>query len=339
MWYSIQRTNYTFKIKKLINEQSNLQVWFSKLKNCDVLQQDEKINFTESKNEIEITLPDSLNEHNESVYGLYNLNIKVGNHIDSKIISYYPHILKSLIDDLETIFCNCDCKDCKECDNKEEIIRVMFKTMLYYSLSGNVYVSTFGKALKCIDCELDKEALCLLLNEKIYGNYENTKFLKKLLGVFYLSFYFTEYYKNCNIEYINTNFNINKIKKCLSNLGLDIDCIRKQLEDKNPIVGDNFIFTENRQNRIITLQDLLNGSPKYSDYENTRFEYIVIDEIYLDSNEQNSSIIQFKGIPISVGQKILITDIENGDLIYIPRDTNRSSTSWFDWHPIEICKK
>lgn len=340
MWYSIQKINYTFKLKKLIDEESNIQVWFSKKRNCNILQNDDKINFIESKNEVEISLPNSLEKHNESIYGLYTLNIKVGNHEDSIIISYYPHILENLISDLEDIFCECDCIDCENCDNKEKILKVLFKTLLYYSLSENVYVNNFAKALKCIECDLDEESVCLLLKEKIYGDYKNINLLKKLLAIFYLSFYFTEYYKNCNIDFTSNIFNINKIKKCLINLGIDIDCLKNNLENKELIIRDNIIFTENRTEKIITLQDLINNHSKYENFGNTRFEYIIVEDIFLDTGDNNtSSKILLDGNPIYNKQEISVVDIENGLLKYIPRDTNRNSTSWFTWTPVETCKK
>jgi len=150
-----------------------------------------------------------------------------------------------------------------------------------------------------------------------------------------------EHYHNCNTDYANSIFHFDRVKKCFYDLGIDINCIQKNLENKPPITGDNVVFTDNRTPYIIKMSDLLNGSPKYFDPENDYLNRIRIAEIHLDSGMNGNVLltdrITFKGVDIEVGQIIEVTDIENGELVYIPRDTNRSSNSWFTWEASDNC--
>ena len=96
MWYSINNENYTFKIKKLTDEQGDLEVWFTKKLSCG----EDKIKLKETKSpsgELTITVP-------EKSFGLFELHIKSGRFEDTKIVPYFPTILKSIIEDLEKLF-------------------------------------------------------------------------------------------------------------------------------------------------------------------------------------------------------------------------------------------
>lgn len=336
--YSIKRKSYTFTISKIIELDNDIEAWFTKYNSCDYESEEKKISYTRGFKEVKISLPNAYGDFSKD-YGLYKLHIRVGNHYQFKIIPFYPNILKSLVEDLEKLLCGCPCNDCDNCTDDSEYLNTSLKTMLYYSLSGNYYSDTFGKAIKCVDCDLDEKAVCMLLNEKIYGNSFNKETLKKILAIFYLSFYFMENFSNCDTEYANNIFDFEKIKPCLKKLNIDIECIKKQLKNKQHKFGDNFITTENRTPIIIRKKDLLETSPSYADKEPGYIDFIKIKKINLGHGDNSSDMITLKGTPIYEGQLISILDIENNQLVYTPRDTNRSSESWFTWEAVDSCDK
>lgn len=339
MWYSIKKTNYSFEIKKLKDTNDNLEVYFTKLLSCNPMNEEsDKINYTLIENLDTITLPTCHNcKEDNPTYGLYKLHIKLGNHYDSIIVPYYPLVLRSLIKDMENLFCGCPCPKCDDCIESEELLNITFKTLLYFSITGSYYNEKLSKALRCIGCNLDKEMLCLLVSEKIYGSYTNKKFLKKILATFYIALYKSEITKDCNKEYHNDLFNYDKIKKCLSELGLDLDCLDNAFKNEDPITGDRWVFIDNRSRYIITKKDFIETDPPYNDYENNPIRSIKITSINLDSNSEinSSSKLQLDGIDVIVGQIISMIDIEDNKLVFISRDTNRSSESIFTWEVYE----
>lgn len=332
MWYSINNENYTFKIKKLTDEQGDLEVWFTKKLSCG----EDKIKLKETKSpsgELTIIVP-------EKSFGLFELHIKSGRFEDTKIVPYFPTILKSIIEDLEKLFCKCNCEDCEDCVSREDLLNVLFKTTLYYSLSGNYYSKIFSEIVSCVGCDLDKEMLCVLSSENFYGNYKvNLKFLKKLLAIYYLSFYITDNNKETKINV----YNYNKIKRCLSSLNISNECIKKStgVDLDNPTVPnvntkdniynrtlDNVLYTENRVAAVITSNYFLDG---YYDSENREIKKVVIKNITLDRDGTSVDRLVYNDVDVVEGQEIPFQDIIDNKLKYIPRNVDKSTNSYFMW--------
>lgn len=364
MWYSIKKINHTFEITKVAKTNRPIETWFTKVFDCDVEDNPIKINYQSDLHKINtyLKIPGKSNDKGLLVHnitgnenctdcwehniqnGLYKLHIKIGTDFyDTIIFPHYPVLFNNLIETLEKFFCGCLCDTCKDCKENESLMDVTYKTLLYYSLSGNYYQRKFGNALKCVDCNLTEEATCLVLNEQLYGSHNNKKLLKKLLAVFYLSFYGAENYSTCSKEATANVFNLKKIKRCLENLGLDVDCILKSFKNEEPITGDSFIYLDNRASAIIGLEYFIQTSPIYFDAENDQINFIKITKLNLSKGSNNGvenfAQLLLLGNPVYEGQIIDFSDILSNNLVYVSRDTNRNSESWFEWEALTGCQE
>ena len=253
----------------------------------------------------------------------------------TKTFPYYPQILASLADDLESVLCGCPCSNCDGCVDDKKLLNVTTKVLLYYTLSGEYYQSKFGQALNCISCSLSKEAICILLNEQIRGGSElNKRFLKKILAIFYISFYLMEVGRNCTVEENGkiqdwtTNFHFDKVKRCLEGLGIDLDCIRKHTDNSEARYAD-FPFYVGRNVQTI---DYKYFNDHYSDFEDEEINQIMIYDINHGDGE-----LRYNGTRINNYAIIDFSEIIAGKLTY-QANGNGNTEANFKWKVSEGCR-
>ena len=329
MWYSIKKDNYNITVRKETTEDDVLKVWLENHFSCS--EGKTTPNKLIDNKEINITIP------NSNEFSLYELHIEVGRHKAVELIPYYPTLFKDLIEDLEYVLCQCACQDCEECIDGRELLSITTKTILYYSLTSSVYKSVFSKALECIGCDVNEKAICLLLSQKIHGNKLNTKLLRKLLGVYYLTFYFYENINICNKDYNNSIFKFDKIEKCLISMGLDIKCVKDKLETSIIVTGDYNLLIDNRSTKVIGKECFLETSPLYKDELNRTIKKIKINKIDLSGKDDNKDKLTLDGVDIYEGQIINFKDIESGKLIFTAKNSDKDSKSSFDWSVVDFC--
>ncbi|MGL6107259.1 MAG: hypothetical protein ACRC0V_07225 [Fusobacteriaceae bacterium] len=246
---------------------------------------------------------------------------------DEIFISNYYNLLTSIIEDVNTILCGCECYSCNNCNEADEktIANTLTKVMLYYGLVNQLYIEVFNNAFKCSLCTLTEANLCMILNENITGNSDNTLLMKKLISFYYLAFYYAEISIAENVDYTNIQFDYEKIKKCISNLGLSVTCI----EDINqpPSIGDGIVTITAITTKTFTIADFTtNTIPPYSDTEGDELDAIRIDKISL---EQNASL-KLNNISVTENQIITADQIALG-LFKFTSSSGGADISTFLW--------
>ncbi len=266
MWYSINKCNNTITV----NQTSDLPVIISLCIKTPCEDQEYKEIFSD------ISVSQSYSFDLPSKDSIYKLTISNSTDTVDILIPYYDELLQSLISDIDLLLCGCGCESCNECIDEDDpvVSDTLLKTMFYYTLTNSIYNKYFEAAFKCLDCTLNEANICMLINEKYAGYSDNIILMKKLISIYYLSFYFSEYYTfDCKDE-LNRIFEYDKIRKCISNLGIDIDCIINnieevinqnkvwywQLDDVADTITSNDVTDEFLSNKpYITLQQALNG--------------------------------------------------------------------------------
>ena len=371
LWYSLKRENWNITIKKehRYKDTGYIKYWLVKRDDCDNTFEEKVFGKTYTENvnvnQVTVNLKSLIDaqiskERNISAekdlygQGVYELHFKLiqakktgveepfevilGSEA-KKTFPYYPQILDSLVDDLENVLCGCPCSNCDGCVDDKKLLNVTSKVLLYYTLSGEYYQSKFGQALNCISCSLSKEAVCILLNEQIRGGSElNKKFLKKILAIFYISFYLMEIGRNC-VTYteINgqrvkqdwtTNFHFEKIKKCLEGLGIDLECIRKHTDNSEARYAD-FPFYVGRNTQII---DYKYFNDHYSDFEDEEINQIMIYDVNHGDGE-----LKYNGRRINNYVIIPFQDIIDNKLTYEANGRGNTEAN-FKWKVSEGCR-
>lgn len=367
LWYSVKRENWNITIKKEQRYKNTglIKYWLVKRDSCDNTFKEKVFAKTylsgTNVNEVKIDLQKLINDqiakekessaekdlYGQGVYELHfvlveskkegveekNERILGGEAI--KTFPYYPQILASLADDLESVLCGCPCSNCDGCVDDKKLLNVTTKVLLYYTLSGEYYQSKFGQALNCISCSLSKEAICILLNEQIRGGSElNKRFLKKILAIFYISFYLMEVGRNCTVEENGkiqdwtTNFHFDKVKRCLEGLGIDLDCIRKHTDNSEARYAD-FPFYVGRNVQTI---DYKYFNDHYSDFEDEEINQIMIYDINHGDGE-----LRYNGTRINNYAIIDFSEIIAGKLTY-QANGNGNTEANFKWKVSEGCR-
>ena len=240
------------------------------------------------------------------------------------IYPYYGLLLKSIINDLEKLLCDCKCKNCDDCSKDEQsILKVFLKSFSYYTLMYKYYPRFYDAIFNCIDCNILETTNCIIINEKVLGNFNNETLLYKTLSAFYYSFYYAEYY-NANTEedklLINNKFKINRISKCKDLDNTNIDCLAKQIENNMGIfsiqfdrynqppsqVGDYNAGTVPNQASFTITPAMLTSltTPAYADPEGDAPQAVRIDTL-----PTNGAILTYNNNPVTVGQIITIADM------------------------------
>lgn len=367
LWYSVKRENWNITIKKEQRYKNTglIKYWLVKRDSCDNTFKEKVFAKTylsgTNVNEVKIDLQKLINDqiakekdssaekdlYGQGVYelhfvlveskktGVEEKNERVLGGETTKTFTYYPQILESLVDDLESVLCGCPCSNCDGCVDDKKLLNVTTKVLLYYTLSGEYYQSKFGQALNCVSCSLSKEAICILLNEQIRGGSElNKRFLKKILAIFYISFYLMEVGRNCTVEENGkvkdwtTDFHFDKVKRCLEGLGIDLDCIRKHTDNSEARYAD-FPFYVGRNVQTI---DYRYFNDHYSDFEDEEINQIMIYDINHGDGE-----LRYNGTRINNYAIIDFSEIIAGKLTY-QANGNGNTEANFKWKVSEGCR-
>lgn len=367
LWYSVKRENWNITIKKEQRYKNTglIKYWLVKRDSCDNTFKEKVFAKTylsgPNVNEVKIDLQKLINDqiakekdssaekdlYGQGVYelhfvlveskktGVEEKNERVLGGEATKTFTYYPQILESLVDDLESVLCGCPCSNCDGCVDDKKLLNVTTKVLLYYTLSGEYYQSKFGQALNCVSCSLSKEAICILLNEQIRGGSElNKRFLKKILAIFYISFYLMEVGRNCTVEENGkvkdwtTDFHFDKVKRCLEGLGIDLDCIRKHTDNSEARYAD-FPFYVGRNVQTI---DYRYFNDHYSDFEDEEINQIMIYDINHGDGE-----LRYNGTRIDNYAIIDFSEIIAGKLTY-QANGNGNTEANFKWKVSEGCR-
>lgn len=137
----------------------------------------------------------------------------------------HDDFLQSIIKDIDNILCDCNC-DCNDCNTtQKEYNDILVKITLFYSKYNTEYSTFLTQTFDCLSSVVNEEILCILLNEKIKGKFENTNFIKGIISYFYTGFY-NKFINDTNTtpEEVNLFFKYDKISKCINKLGFNLTC-------------------------------------------------------------------------------------------------------------------
>lgn len=243
LWYSITRNGDAITISSNTGLPINIKVSIKEFCQDNKYNQIQEYNTTTT---ISFNLP-----YDDGKYKIEITNNQ--NETYTYYIPKYDNMLKSLISDIELILCDCKCKHCNDCTQttEKDYSSVLLKLLSYYVLNKEYYEAFLNIVFECTECALEDAFKCVLLNEKVYGNSENTELFKKIISHFYLGFYYGKLGYINNLEETNKLFNYDRIYHCIKNSGINTICIenKKQematvnmITDAAPVVVYNYCF-------------------------------------------------------------------------------------------------
>lgn len=140
------------------------------------------------------------------------------------IIKYYNNLLLSFISMVEGIICGCSkCNDCEECNQCEDYLGTFMKAQAFAAVNYPVYQGYMNQITQDSICVFTEEVLCNLLHEKVYGNADVKEVMLKLIGFYYLSFYYQDKFLALDAQekiYITEKYKYDKIAACMRKLGI-----------------------------------------------------------------------------------------------------------------------
>ena len=221
MWYEIERYSDRFKVSNTSGKDLYLTLFLSE--KCDI-----DVNYKVCIEGIIIKGGDSYTFNLPIKDGLYKLFLTDKEENYQEIfIPQYLELLSSLIEDIDYVLCGCEFKDCDgdDYDNDTEVLSALLKILSYISINKNKYERAIASSNACVECDILESNLCILINENVSENYQNKNLIKKLIALYYLVFYYTDYKIENNLEAIQQRYNFKKIYPCIKKLGLSIECI------------------------------------------------------------------------------------------------------------------
>lgn len=332
MWYNFKRHENIFTITNTFG--GHLSASLSKQDPCN--------------NEFLEVLPPKDIEDYDYIHlpledGIYKITLTQDSKEVSFTIPHYENLLCSIIEDIDYTLCGCPCEDCDDCSDKDEksTLTLMLKMISYYTITNNFYSDLLSKIFECLKCGIVDANQCVLLNEKVYGNAENTLLLKKIISLYYLTFYYREYYAIEDKTYLNEKFKFEKVIKCIEKLGISLNCINKTIKENMAIfkitstayinkppthVGNISIDANNRATTILTAAMFTSSTtPPYSDPEGDAADAVKIESLPATGQ------LTFNDTPVTIGQIITIEDINGNKLKYISPNQNEESIDTFNF--------
>lgn len=281
-----------------------------------------------------------------TVDGQYRIQIGDGVDTDEATLKVYTDLLSSIVDDVYTIICGCNCTACSSscannCDNQ---LTLVLKILSYVSLTYPQYSLSLEKINEVIKCLLGIDISCLLASEQVTGTSDNSSLLKKIISLYYLSFYFLELIQAADEEeedYVKEKYNFDNISTCISKLGIDIEEVEEVINNNMgnlqitsqayvnqppDNVGDNAISVANRAITVLTLAMFTTQTtPAYSDPENDPVDALRVDSLPADGT------LKLNGVACSIGQVIDVADINSNLFTYESPDQDPQDIDDFDF--------
>ena len=252
-------------------------------------------------------------------------------------IDYYLNLELSMIEDIFSVLCGCDC-GCDNCedlsvDQYQALLTTRTKIDVYKHLTKPRYVTAFDAVHAETSCLIEPALYCDIATEGVTGSISyNENITKQLIALDYLAMYFTSLKglaEQTDIDYINSKWQSDAILCCINSLGINIKEIEKLINDMATItmdsgayenlppdvVGDNTIATNNRIVVVYTMAHFTSGTtPPYNDPEGDPADAIRVDTLPIDGQ------LKLNGANVVAGQIISKIDIDNSLFTFVPPD-------------------
>lgn len=259
--------------------------------------------------------------------GVYKIEIFTEDNRVEYVLPNYPKVLEQLIKDIKEVLCkdNSNCTGCGQKDLKEDskeycekIQRVLSNSILYYSLVGQYYQPYFNIISKEINEGLLKDFSCISLQEMINGSINNLNLTKKLISLYYLTFFYAE--QDLSIGTKPNQFKQEHLDK------FDFNTI------KNCLVGVTDLFLNNMCQEKIGVVDIGNGKKDLPSgvglytFTQKDFKELLVPNYYTSKMDEiehfkvgkviegDFSDFKFKNEPLQEGQIITFDDLGKGYL-------------------------
>jgi hypothetical protein len=166
-----------------------------------------------------------------TVFDLDNPELNIKETLYFSNISNQIYLLDSLVDNIQSLFCGCNCQDCGEdCGKKDsDYSTVLNKLLSLNIIKDNYYTEAITQTNSCIKCDTEYGVDCELLQEKITGSSDNKEKIKKLIAYYYLVYYYKDLLESETPDNVTKQYKYNDIYKCIKHLGLDINCIKTKI--------------------------------------------------------------------------------------------------------------
>lgn len=158
-------------------------------------------------------------------------------HLEEEVIltieSYYNFFL-SMINDIHYILCGCNsCNDCEDCGKEEkDYLSAILKILAYDILKDGIYTRLVTNSDLCIRCNIIDINQCILLNQTVLGEADNTNLMKQIIAYYYLLIFNNDVEISRNIIFPLKDYKYSEIIKCIKKLGIDFNCIKDSLIPK-----------------------------------------------------------------------------------------------------------
>jgi hypothetical protein len=296
--------------------------------------------------------------------GVYQINLTEGANESNIYIKYYLNLQLSMIEDIFTVLCPCDC-GCANCtdlstDKYQALLTTRNKIDVFKYLSSSRYDAVFTVVHKGTACLVEPQLYCDITTEGVTGMAAyNEQLTKQLIALDYLAMYFADLKGVTDqeeIDYINNKYQSDSILCCINKLGINIKEIETLINDMatgtitsavyvnlGPTdVGFLNINVANRSSDgALTVLNFTENVASYPpaaddpnpDPANNVFHSIRIDTI-LATGDPSIGLLKYNGTSIIAGVlPLVITMVEvgAGALTYSSPDTDPADIDTFTY--------
>jgi len=291
--------------------------------------------------------------------GVYQMNLVSGANESNLYIKYYLNLQLSMIEDIFTVLCPCDC-GCANCtdlstDKYQALLTARNKIDVFKYLSSPQYDAPMSVVHKGTSCLIEPQLYCDIAMEGVTGMAAyNEQLTKQLIALDYLAMYFWDL-KNVTdqeeIDYINDKYQSDAILCCINKLGIDINEIKKLIDDMASGTITSAVYVNlgptdvgflniNVANRTVTQAltetDFTSNVASYPpaandpnpDPANNVFYALKIDSILAGAP---LGMLKFNGTNVQVGDVITFVELNAGDLTYTSPDIDAVDVDTFTY--------
>ena len=272
-----------------------------------------------------------------TVDGVFQINLTYGVDESNIYIKYYLNLQLSMIEDIFTVLCPCDC-GCANCtdlstDQYQALLTTRNKIDVFKYLTSPQYDAFFNVVHKGTSCLIEPQLYCDIATEGMTGMASyNQELTKQLIALDYLAMYFADLKGVTDqeeIDYIDSKYQSDSILCCINKLGINIKEIKTLINDMAAGTITSAVYTNlgptdvgflniNVDNRAVndpfTETDFTENVASYPpaaddpnpDPANNLFFAIRIDSLLAGAP---LGMLKYNGVAVQVGDEIELSNI------------------------------
>jgi hypothetical protein len=308
---------------------------------------------------IEVGVPTEIPLTTDGYYRIVLASTEFVNTFSYIYIKYFESLQTSMIEDIYTVLCPCDC-GCASCvdlstDQYQALLTTRNKIDVYKYTTSPQYDAVMQVVHEGTACLIAPQLYCDIATEGVTGQATyNENLTKQLIALDYLAMYYWDLKGITDpeqIAYINDKYKADEILCCISKLGIDINAIKKLIDDMATGTITSAVYTNlgptdvgfldiDVANRTVdypfTIADFTDNVVSYPpaandpnpDPANNVFYAVRIDSLLAGAPE---GMLEFDNIDVIIGQEILMSDIALGKLTYTSPDLDAVDVDTFSY--------